>query len=210
MPGGRPTKIDQIVGTRTIEHKDGSTEEVNVTAADRILSALRTGNYFEQACAAAGVHKETAYGWLRRGAQAVARAAMLNLPVEELDLPPTDLRYVEFSDAVAQAEAQWEVQANTLLENAARGGVTEVTVTEKHDANGNLVETTTRTTTLPPNVQVIEWRLTRRYSERYYPRVGFVFPAVADELSVEDKAEVLAGELRAFLAGRADVERERG
>lgn len=205
MPGGRPSKIDQVVGTRTAD--DGTT--IDITAADRILLALRTGNYFEQACAAAGVHRETAYGWLRRGAQSVARAALTDVPVEELDLTSHDLRCVEFSDAVAQAEAQWEVQANTLLENAARGGGVEVTVTEKHDAAGNLVETTTRTTTLPPNVQVIEWRLTRRYPDRYYPRVGFVFPAVSDELSVEDKAAVLVGEVRAFLEGRADVERER-
>lgn len=209
MPGGQPSKIDQVVGYTTITRADGTTEEAPVTAADRIVGSLKNGNYFEQSCAAAGVHRETAYGWLRTGAQAIARAASRGTTLDEAGVTDHELACVQFSDAVAEAEAEWEVRANTTLEQLARGGLRIQTVTEKHDANGNLVERTTKTERLQPSAQVIEWRLTRRYPDRYGQRVD-VFARAADQsLPMEDRASAVAGEIRAYLQGRADEDAAR-
>lgn len=48
-PGGRPTKFSKAT-------------------ADRILLALRAGNYAETAAAFAGIDKTTFYDWLKKGA----------------------------------------------------------------------------------------------------------------------------------------------
>lgn len=199
---GRPSKIDQIVGTRDV---DG--QQVPVTAADRITSALRTGNYFEQACAAAGVHRETAYGWLRVGAQLHARAAAYDVPFDDIDATEHERRCAAFSDAVAQAEAEWEVAAITQLEALARGGTKIETVTVKDDGQGNVLERSTRTETLPPNAQVIEWRLTRRHGARWGDRVEVLGRSIDDALPLNDRAEALASELRAYLEGVAEFEK---
>jgi hypothetical protein len=216
LPGmGRPSKIDQVVGYRTINHDDGTTEQRPVTTADRITAHLRNGNYFEQACAAAGVHRETAYGWLRIGAQAIARAASTGIPLDDLDLPVHHLACVAFSDAVAEAEAEWEVRANTTLETLARGGITSETVTEKQDPtrldeNGQplVVERTVRTERTLPSAQVLEWRLTRRFPERYGHRVDLVARAGDGSLPMNDRAAALAAELRSYLQGREDAAAE--
>jgi hypothetical protein len=68
---------------------------------DRIVAAVRAGNYIETAAAFAGISKETLYQWLKSGARA--------------DSGP--LR--EFVDAVHQALAAAEVRDITLIGKAA-------------------------------------------------------------------------------------------
>lgn len=201
MPGGRPSKIDQIVGTRTLE--DGTTAPV--TAFDRIVNGVRVGNYFEQACAAAGVHRETAYGWLRIGAQMHARAATTDTDIDDLDLDDHQRRCIQFSDAVAQAEAEWEVAAVTTLESLGRGGMKVETTTVKTLANGD-TERTVKTEVLAPNPQVIEWRLTRRHPSRWGDRVEVFGAGVDAGLPLTDRATALADEVRLFLEGVAAAE----
>jgi hypothetical protein len=62
--------------------------------AERILSFLRQGNYVEVACKAAGIHKDTFYGWMQR-----ARSGK-----------PEDETYAAFASevdvALAEAEAR--------------------------------------------------------------------------------------------------------
>lgn len=209
MPAGQPSKIDQVVGYTTITRADGTQEQAPVTAADRIVGSLKNGNYFEQSCAAAGVHRETAYGWLRVGAQAIARIASTGKTADELGLSDHELACIGFSDAVAEAEAEWEVRANTTLESLARGGLRIETVTEKQDANGNVVERTVKTERMAPNAQVIEWRLTRRHPERYGTRVDLFARAADQSLPMDDRAGAVAAEIRAYLQGRADEDAAR-
>ena len=80
--------------------------------ADKIIRAIRAGNYIETAAALAGVHKSTLYAWLKRG----------SAEADRLDADPkakpkkTELPFLNFSDAVdiALAEAEnMDVQAIT-------------------------------------------------------------------------------------------------
>ncbi len=80
---GRPTKL---------------TPEI----ANQIVMAITTGNYIETAAAFAGIHKDTLYDWLKKGARAKSGP------------------YQEFSDAVEKALAESEVRDVTLIANAAK------------------------------------------------------------------------------------------
>jgi hypothetical protein len=189
---GRPSLINQTVATTPAGEK--------ITAAERITASLRLGDYFETACAAAGVHKETAYGWLRIGADAtrrLARAEALAQPAP--DLTPHERQCRVFSDAVASATAEWHRSALAQAEMLARGRAKVRTVTTKTDAAGNVVETVERVEELAPHAGMLMWRLERRLPELYGRRT------VTDDDLVDDEtaARSLAEELRSFQAAAA-------
>jgi transposase len=68
---------------------------------ERICSCIRAGNYIETAAAYAGIHKDTLYDWLKRGAK--ARSGI----------------YREFSAAVEKALADSEVRDVSIIARAA-------------------------------------------------------------------------------------------
>ena len=84
MPAGRPTKL---------------TPELQ----EKIVTAVRGGNYIETAAAYAGVSKDTLYAWLKRG----ARATHPNSP------------YRRFSDAIEKALAEAEMRDVLIIGKAA-------------------------------------------------------------------------------------------
>lgn len=195
MPGGRPSPIDTVIA-----YVDRDGQRHPITVAERIINGLLSGNYFEHATASAGITKETGYEWLRTAGRALIRAKGQDL--DTADLTPHERRCVEFSDAVANAEAQWVVQANATLELLGRGGAEETTTTEKYDMTGQepkLLERTVKTVKVPPNAQVIEWRLTRRFPSLYGNRLDLTLPPGGALTSEERASELITG-LESFLA----------
>jgi hypothetical protein len=84
--GGRPTKLtDELQG--------------------KIIEAIRGGCYIETAVAYAGINKDTFYAWLRRGAAELDRANGNGRNRVRIAEQP----YIEFSDAVIQAQAETEM-----------------------------------------------------------------------------------------------------
>ncbi len=77
---------------------DKLTQEVH----DKIVGAIKAGNYIETAAAFAGISKSTLYKWLREGARAKSG------------------KKKEFSHAVAQALAESEVGDVVLIGRAAK------------------------------------------------------------------------------------------
>jgi hypothetical protein len=67
---------------------------------EELLKALKGGAYVEDACGYVGIHKDTFYEWMRRGADG-------------------DDLYSEFSDAVEKARASAVVRNIALLQKAA-------------------------------------------------------------------------------------------
>lgn len=206
---GRPTKIDQVVA-----YIGRGDDRRGVTAADRIVESLRMGDYFETAAAAAGVTKETAYHWLRTGADANAQLNRANLHGRK---PPRLTKFQDqcrsFSDAVAAATAEWHASALTTLELLGRGGMKVTKVSERTEVvrqpDGStveqVVERRTTTETLAPNAAVLMWRLTRRFPDRYGHRVELVpgNDLVVDPLDDPDLAGSLADQLAEFQRGAA-------
>lgn len=69
---------------------------------ERIVQAIRAGNYIETAAAYAGIAKSTLYDWLKRGARAKTG------------------KYRAFSDAVQRALAEAEVRDVAIIGKAAQ------------------------------------------------------------------------------------------
>lgn len=196
MPGGRPSPIDKTIG-----HRDVDGTPVPVTVFDRIVSALRAGNYIEGAAASAGMSKQAVYDWMKLG----ARTRLANTP--DKDRTTHERRCVEFLDAVAEAEAAWEAQANTTLEQLSRGGIPVETVTVKVDGKGKVIERTTKTTATLPDAATIKWRLKRRFRDRYAERIEVTGAEGEPLLPMDERAAAIVEGLRNAREAKAEAEK---
>lgn len=181
MPAGRPSKL---------------TEQLS----DQLCAHLRTGHYIETACALVGLSKTSMYAWLKNGAR------HRDSNVAHSKLRAHDRRCVEFLNAVEVAEAEAEEKDMLRLTALGRGGLEVTTVTEKVNAEGNVIEKTTRRETLPPNHQVLEWRMERRWPDRWGRRSTVQVTGKDGgplELTTEERADRLAEDAALFLAGAA-------
>jgi hypothetical protein len=80
------------------------TTKLTKEVQDKIVFALRAGNYQETAARYAGIDGATFYRWMSRGAE------------EETGI------YSEFCEAVEKAKAEAEVRDVTLIDKAAKDG----------------------------------------------------------------------------------------
>lgn len=93
---GRPIKLDDEI-------------------QNRIVTAIRAGNYIETAAAYAGINKSTLYSWLKRGERERQRVAKNpRARVTQKERP-----FVEFSNAVERALAEAEIRDVAVIGKAA-------------------------------------------------------------------------------------------
>lgn len=200
---GRPTSLDKIIGK-----VDGQL----VTARDLIPDLIRKGNYLETAAARAGVRKTTVHAWLRTGAQAFNRQHTANQLEMPCSLTPMEKACIAFLDAVALAEAEYEVEANDTLGLLANGGIKTVKTTVKRGpraedgSEGPILEETTVTEYLAPDKQVLEWRMTRRFPEKYGNKIEVTDGGKGADLGDGDVAEQLIGSIEEFLGAGQQAE----
>lgn len=83
---------------------------------DKIVSAIRLGNYMETAAAYAGINKDTLYNWLRRGQREKEKKAK----DEAYEIPRYERQFVRFSDAVEKALAEAEMRDVMVIYEAAK------------------------------------------------------------------------------------------
>jgi transposase len=157
---GAPVKVDQVLRIDENGHA--------VTIAEHVVEKLRTGNYVEQAAKSAGLHKSTVYDWLHQGAR--ISTDILQGRRTRPRAGSVERKLLDFSDAVAAAEAEWEVAANDGLERLSQPRtVTETRETVETDSEGK--ETGKKTMTLTKveeaDSATIRWRLERRFPDRY-------------------------------------------
>jgi hypothetical protein len=182
---GRPPELNRVLDTTPTGEP--------ITVHDRIIQAIRAGNYVETAAAAVGVDKYILHGWMRRGAlMASARIAQPDYPLTDFDQD-----CITFNQSVARAEAEWEIQEATTLERLARGGHETVIRTVKTDAQGNITETVTRTETHGASAAALMWRLERRFPDRYSARTEITGPR-GGPVPVETRAQSLIDALSAI------------
>jgi len=146
-PRGRPT---------------GAGVKLTTAVKEKIVAAIRAGNYIETAAALAGIQKETFYDWLRKGARST-----------------TDDRYRNFSDAVFEAMAQSEAEAVAAIDTAGMPHeVTRCRITRKplfqdgkpvldDDGNPVFIEEILTETTQEHDWRALAWRLERRFPRRW-------------------------------------------
>lgn len=127
-----------------------------------IVDAIRCGNYLETAAACAGIHRDTLYEWLRKGAAA----------------PEGDC-YRDFSDMLTRAMAASEGVAIEAIRLAGKEHeVTRTRTTVKpllnngrqltdDDGKPIYVEETVTETTVETDWRALAWLLERRFSRRW-------------------------------------------
>ncbi len=98
-PGGRPTKL---------------TPEVR----EKIVCAVRSGNYIHIAAAVAGVHRDRVNEWMKRGSREIERVAKHS----RYRVQKTERPYVEFSAAMDKALAEAEAHHLGVIERASAQG----------------------------------------------------------------------------------------
>ncbi len=82
----------------------------------KLVNALRAGNYMEHAADYAGVHVSTVYRWLEKGNGELERREQGFKPDKHLD------QLCELCDAVKKAKGEAVVRAMALIQNAASSG----------------------------------------------------------------------------------------
>jgi len=159
-PGGRPQKLTQQI-------------------QDTIVAAIRHGNYIETAAAMAGVHKDTFYNWLYKGANA-KEGDKKNQP------------YKKFSDAVQEALAASEALAVAAINKVGEPhDVVKIrTVRKPLYENGRpvldeqkrqvYIEETVTERTRETDWRALAWRLERRFP-RHWGRREFLEATVTEK-----------------------------
>ena len=156
------TRSEQSTKPRRGAGRPEGTTKLTEAVQDIIVTAIRAGNYLETAAAVAGIHKETFYDWLRKGASA-----------QEPDI------YSNFSDAVARALAESE---SVAVEGIRLAGEEHDTIRTRttvkpllnngrqltdDDGKPIYVEETITETTVETDWRALAWLLERRFSRRW-------------------------------------------
>lgn len=157
---GRPTGRPKNTRGRYLDDVISATPEgVAITVFDRIVGMCRLGLPFQDACAACGVAKPTAYEWQRQGAQAARD--VLNGRRKQAQLTVHEERCWAFVDAVEEARATAAADRLVIVDRLARGGQLVETITSKVDAQDQVIEKTTRQEWRAPSlaaaVKLLEW-----------------------------------------------------
>lgn len=166
---GRPSTISDVVGYRPAP--DGTEGDGSpIYAWQRIVSGLEIGQFFYEACAAAGVPKDTAAGWRRRGRQLRDEWWRDEEPFVPAGTSDDDIHCVQFSIAADAADARFEQAGLTVLSRLSRFGRkrTKTVETTKRVA-GVPVEETVATTEeeVDPDPRVVMWLLGHKFKERW-------------------------------------------
>ncbi|MGH7470352.1 MAG: hypothetical protein ACRENP_20610 [Longimicrobiales bacterium] len=127
----------------------GRKTKLTPTVHERIVKAIRGGNYYVTAAAYAGVAERTFYDWMRRGEKS------------------TKGIYFDFYQAVQLADAEATVRNVQILNQAAAGVVVEKTVTRTYwEGSGEdkrQVTETTVTKSVERDVRAAQFWLERKH-----------------------------------------------
>lgn len=96
--------------------KSGRPTKLTKELQAEIVKYLKVGNYVEVAASIVGIHKDSLYEWLKRGAREKARRKKGEKPNY------AESKYVSFSDAVKSAQGKAEAINLGFIHAAARKG----------------------------------------------------------------------------------------
>ena len=196
MSAGVDSQIDEPFDLRP----DGTTR----TKSEAIVDFMRQGDFLETAAGRVGLNNGTPRDWLRTAARARIRQQVN--PTTQLT--PKEQKSLIFTNALEQAEADFEAAATSELDQIARGG-RRINIIREHRTfkpggpeQGILVSRDTEVRTLPPDPRVLQWRLEKRFPGRYTPQVRI--ETVEAALSPDEVTTALADEIEAFCLGAKD------
>lgn len=213
MPGGRPPKLDLIVDRVPVidpESKQPTGDLRGVTMIEKLTGDLRVGMPVHRAAKRAGITSETFYQWEKSAGR--ARTVLANDP--DAEISDYDRLCIVFSDAVDQAELEWEARQNTELERLARGGIEQVETVvkvQRDPATGQEteLERRTKTTRTLPDANVLLTRLKLRFPKEYAERHVLAGDSESGAIPVEIRVAALADAAQRFAAENRPRSRRR-
>lgn len=186
MPGGRPSKLDQVVAER-----DGQP----ITAGQMVIERVRaTWAPWEAAAGSAGVTRSTLSNWRKEGAQARGKAAL------GMKLTKHEHRCAQFLDDLEKAEEEAHLRALGTVQREAQGGYV-ITRTVTKVVGGKEIEKVVTEETARPIWQAGAWLLERRRRDVYARRYELTGAQGEPLVPKEDRADALAEALESFQAG---------
>lgn len=199
---GRPSKLSDVIATRPVidpTTKQPTGETVPVTRTEQIVGDIRIGSNVERACRRAGITKQTFYDWERQASELRERIASSDT---EIALTEKQATLLDFSDSLHDAEMAWHLQMEMNLQGLAQGGLQVVEVHTTTGKDGE-VEVRTVTKTLPPDKQVLFWRLKHKFPGEYRETVEISGTGEGGAVSLELRADAVGDALAQFLASKA-------
>lgn len=91
------------------KRKSGRPAKLTKEATEKIIAAMRAGAYIETAAALAGIHRDSLYEWLKRGAASPASEYGKFAQAVEKALAESELR--DLTNIMAAAQTQWQASA---------------------------------------------------------------------------------------------------
>lgn len=152
-PIGRPTTIDDIVAYTD----DG----IPITAAERIIRTLETGEYLAAAVDAALTDGHTVRTWIDTGGEAARKKSRGER------LTANERRYLAFALEVEAAQTRGRERLVSALANGATVGAVKTSTTVKTDKNGDVIETVERTENIPPDLGIALEMVARRWPREW-------------------------------------------
>lgn len=192
---GRPSAINDTYDVRP----DGTTR----TRHQAIIDHIEQSGYFETACALTGTPVRTGRRWLIDGARAEAG------PQDKLTEYQTTC--ITFRNAYLTAQANREQGYLTQADELIRGGrrIAKVRVkrrfTSPQDTEGIVIERIEETSVLPPDADLLKWRLAVGNPARFGQKIT-VQQVDEFDLPEDELRDAVADKLEAYLAGVADTE----
>jgi hypothetical protein len=141
----------------------GRPTKINRELVDKIIRFVRAGNYIETASAAAGIHKDTFYAWLKAGSRLIHKGddALKGLRGKDRD---ASALMMDLAAGIDQALAEAEARDLITIEKAAQGHKVEKRVVKKV---GETIVEETITTESQFDWHAAAWRLERKYPGRW-------------------------------------------
>jgi hypothetical protein len=160
-PGNRSARgaLLQPLGTRD----DGTP----IMVGDRVAEAVRLGASLADGALRAGVSAPQLHTWVRSGNRLAS--ALETGALRQRDLNAQQRAEVALAATVEQAASEGKLLLLGLLERLSRGAEVR-TITERIDAQGNVVERYERTEHHAPDAATIRWRLERRWPDEWAAR----------------------------------------
>jgi len=136
-----------------------------IRVIDRAVETVRLGLGLKDVARRCGIAVEVVGEWERRGT--VVSTDIYAGRRRSADLSKHERKCFEFVQLTAQADAERATYWAGLAEKLAAGGFVIETVTEKVDADGKVLERSTKRSAAAPDGQMIRWGLERARREEF-------------------------------------------
>lgn len=161
---GRNTRPTRDIYDVVAVTKDGKT----VRVIDRAVEVTRLGGNHTDVAARCGIAREVVYEWERTGTKTAAdvHAGRRTLA----DCSKHERKCFDFVQAMVEAEVEKKLYLLGISEQVAVGGRDVLTVKEKYDAAGNIIERVEQTETQAPNPQMLRYLLAVHWPDQFSER----------------------------------------